>query len=137
MEWIALANLFVSSISSLATVVQAHNSNPNKITNNDIKKAQKKLDKPLKRGGKQLVDIIDHSLLSTLANKAENEARELIGYIEESSDITDIQKHIAEANLRICFYLEQIKNHNQDKLPTVRLNQLWSSHGCNDCKEAK
>jgi len=136
MEWVAVANLLVSSISSLATVVQAHNSNSNNVSKKDVEKAKTKLDKPLKVGGKQLVDIIDESLLLTLQSKAEIEARELIRAIGATSDIAQTKKLISDANIRVCFYLEQIKIHNQNKLPTVRLNKLWESHGCKSCKDA-
>lgn len=135
MDWVAIANLFVSSISSLAAVVQAHNSN--KVEPKDIKKAQQRIDTPLKRGGKQLIDIIDNNLLLVLTSKAEDEARELLSAISSDTDIESINQLITDANKRICFYLQKIREHNQSELPTERLKSLWASHNCIECKDVK
>jgi len=131
MDILALANLLVSSISAASSVVQAHNSN--KVNPSDITKAQKRIDAPFKRGGAKLVPVIDDKLLETLANKAHKEAQELIHNINNQDDVEIIQNHIIEANSRVCFYLNQIKNHNENELPTERLKKLWLSHACEGC----
>jgi hypothetical protein len=131
MDILALANLLISSISAASSVVQAHNSN--KVNPSDITKAQKRIDDPFKRGGSKLASVIDNKLLEALANKAHKEAQELIHNIKNQEDIDIVQNHISEANSRVCFYLNQIKNHNKNELPTERLKKLWSSHVCEGC----
>ncbi|RLV57683.1 hypothetical protein D5018_21270 [Parashewanella curva] len=116
MELIAVANLLVSSISSLATIVQAYNSN--KLTKSELNKAQKRIEQPLKNGGKQLTNVIDAKLLEKLSFLAEIEAKQLIKVLTYSEDIELTQVMINTAQERICFYLGQIKQHNQGKLPT-------------------
>ncbi len=131
MDLIPIANLFVSAISSIATVVQAHNSK--NVKSADITKAQKRIDKPLKQGGSKLASVIDNKLLEALASKAHKEAQELIHNINNQGDVDIVQNHISEANSRVCFYLNQIKNHNENELPTERLKKLWLSHTCEGC----
>ncbi|MDW2109004.1 hypothetical protein [Vibrio sp. 2089] len=130
MELLPIANFLVSSLSAISSVVQAYNSS--KVTNKDLSKAQKRLDEPLKNGGAKIAQVIDSNLLNALSSKAEKEARELISLIKEIDDIEQLQQPMREANTRLCFYLSQIKSHNNDDLPTKRLNQLWISHRCDN-----
>jgi hypothetical protein len=109
MELLGLANLFVSAISAASAVVQAHSSR--KVNTTDIIKA----------------------FLEVLTSKALKETQELINNIRSQNDPDIIQNHIAEANSRVCFYLKQIKKHNENELPTKRLEKLWSSHDCETC----
>jgi hypothetical protein len=131
MELLGLANLFVSAISAASAVVQAHSSR--KVNTTDIIKAQKRIDEPLKQGGAKLVPVIDKAFLEVLTSKALKETQELINNIRSQNDPDIIQNHIAEANSRVCFYLKQIKKHNENELPTKRLEKLWSSHDCETC----
>ncbi|TWX65939.1 hypothetical protein ESZ36_16685 [Colwellia demingiae] len=131
MDLIPIANLFVSAISSIATVVQAHSGQ--NVKSADITKAQQRIDDPLKRGGSKVASVIDNKLLEALAKKAHKEAQELIHNINNQDDVDIIQNHISEANSRVCFYLNKIKNHNENELPTERLKKLWLSHICEDC----
>ena len=130
MDLLPIANFLVSSLSALSSMVQAYNSS--KITNEDIKKARKKLDEPLKIGGSKVSQVIDSELLQTLSSKAEQEARELIKLLTETQDIELLEQPMTEANSRLCFYLSQIKSHNNGDLPTKRLKQLWLSHRCEE-----
>ena len=128
MDLLPIANLFISSISALSSMVQAYNSSKTKQLNTD--KEEKRLDTPLKIGGKTVSQVIDSKLLNTLTKKAEKEARELISLINKTQDPELLEIAMNEANNRLCFYLNQIKIYNNDKLPTKRLNQLWLSHKC-------
>ncbi|EGQ7664801.1 MULTISPECIES: hypothetical protein [Vibrio] len=130
MELLSIANFLVSSLSAMSSMVQAYNSS--KVTNKDISKAQKRLDEPLKNGGAKIAQVIDSNLLNTLSSKAEKEARELISLIKETQDTEQLQKPMREASTRLCFYLSQIKSHNNGDLPTKRLNELWISHRCDN-----
>lgn len=130
MDLLPIANFLVSSLSAISSMVQAYNSS--KVTNKDLNKAQKRLDEPLKNGGSKISQVIDSSLLNTLADKAEQEARELICLISETQDTELLKQPMREASARLCFYLSQIKSHNNGDLPTKRLNQLWISHRCDD-----
>ena len=109
-------------------MVQAYNSS--KVTNKDAEKAQKRLDEPLKNGGAKISQVIDSNLLKTLSSKAEQEAKALILLILKTQDIELLEQPMEEARIRLCFYLTQIKSHNDGDLPTKRLNQLWLSHRC-------
>lgn len=130
MELMPIANFLVSSLSALSSMVQAYNSS--KVTNKDAEKAQKRLDEPLKIGGAKISQVIDSKLLQTLSNKAEQEAMVLISLITETEDTTQLELPMKEASVRLCFYLSQIKSHNNGDLPTKRLNQLWMSHQCDN-----
>lgn len=128
MDLLPIANLFISSLSALSSMVQAyHSSNSGK---QDTKKEKERLDEPLKIGGKKVSQVIDSDLLNALSEKAEAEARELISLIDKTQDLELLKQPMNDANVRLCFYLEQIKSHNNEELPTKRLNQLWLSHRC-------
>ncbi|MBM7073686.1 hypothetical protein JQC92_16880 [Shewanella sp. 202IG2-18] len=128
MDWVAIANLLVSSVSSLSSIVQAHNSN--KLTKTELNKATKRIEQPLKNGGKQVSVVINHKLLTELSVLAETQAKQIINVLSHTDDIELIEMTINEARSRVCFYLTQIKQHNQGKLPTKRLQNLWLSHQC-------
>ena len=128
MDLLPIANLFISSLSALSSMVQAYNSS--NTGKQDTDKAMKRLDEPLKKGGKKISQVIDSQLLHTLSEKAEEEARELIALINKTQDLELLKQPMNDANFRLCFYLEQIKSHNEETLPTKRLNQLWLSHRC-------
>lgn len=128
MELLPIANLFISSLTALSSMVQAYNSS--KIGKQDTDKVKKRLDEPLKIGGKKVSQVIDSDLLNTLSEKAETEARELISLINKTQELELLKQPMNQANLRLCFYLMQIKSHNNEELPTKRLNQLWLSHRC-------
>lgn len=130
MDLIALANLFVSSISSISSVVQAYNSSS--MTAAKIKKAERRIETPLKTGGAKVSQIIDSNLLNVLSTKADQEARELIIEISKTDDVELTKQLIGVATERLCFYLQQIKKYNNDELPTERLKKLWLSHGCKE-----
>ncbi|MEJ6122968.1 hypothetical protein MT390_13960 [Vibrio sp. 2-Bac 85] len=130
MDLILLANLFVSSISSISSVVLAYNSST--MTDAKIKKAKTRIDTPLRIGGAKVSQLIDSKLLGILSSKAEQEARELIIAISKTDDVELIKQLIDEATNRLCFYLQQIKQYNNDELPTERLKKLWLSHGCKE-----
>jgi hypothetical protein len=131
MDLLGLANLFVSAISAASTVVQAHSSR--KVNATAISSAQKRIDEPLKQGGAKLVPVIDKTLLEVLTNKALKETQELINNIRNQDDPDIVQSHISVANSRVCFYLNQIRKHNKNELPTERLKKLWSSNACESC----
>lgn len=128
MDLLPTANLLISSLSAISSMVQAYNSS--KTGKQQTDKAIKRLDEPLKVGGKKVSQVIDSHLLNALSDKAEEEARELIALINQTQDFELLKKPMSDANIRLCFYLEQIKSHNDEKLPTKRLNQLWLSHRC-------
>ncbi|WP_298441408.1 hypothetical protein [uncultured Ferrimonas sp.] len=130
MDSLPIANLLVSSLSALSSMVQAYNSS--KVTKEDASKAEQRLDKPLKRGGAKVSQKIDGKLLSALSEKAEAEARKLIELVNMAEDPSSLELPMREASNRICFYLQQIKHHNDDVLPTKRLNDFWQSHRCVD-----
>lgn len=131
MDLLGLANLFVSAISAASTVVQAHSSR--KVNATMITSAQKRIDEPLKQGGAKLVPVIDKALLEVLTNKALKETQELINNIQSQNDPDIIENYIVEAKSRVCFYLNQIKKHNENELPTERLKKMWSSNACESC----
>jgi hypothetical protein len=130
MDLLPIANFLVSTLSALSSMVQAYNSS--KITNKDAVKAQKRLDEPLKNGGAKISQVIDSNLLQVLSSKAEQEVRALISLISEIQDTERLEQPMKEASAHLCFYLSQIKSHNNGDLPTKRLNQLWISHRCDD-----
>lgn len=132
----AVANLLVSSLSALSSMVQAYNAS--RLTNLSIEKAQQRLEQPLKQGGSRIAQVIDAQLLQALSDKAEQETKALIAELQEHDELHLLDAAIKQANERICFYLSKIKEYNKDVLPTKRLNELWASHGCDDvCKPAE
>ncbi|WPA91158.1 hypothetical protein QS795_011785 [Providencia zhijiangensis] len=134
MDLLPIANLFVSSLSAISSMIQAYNSS--KVTDKALNKAQKRLNEPLKIGGTTISQVIDCDLLIKLSSKAEQEARALISLISKTNDTELLTQSIREASARLCFYLSQIKFYNNGDLPTIRLNELWISHRCDDDKGA-
>lgn len=134
MDLFPIANLFVSSLSAISSMIQAYNSS--KSTDKALNSAEERLNEPLRNGGAKISQVIDRELLITLSNKAEQEARALISLISETNDAELLTLSIREASTRLCIYLSQIKFYNNGNLPTKRLNKLWISHRCGDDKEA-
>ena len=125
------STLLVSAISALGTLIQAYNGEKTK--QSEIRKAKKRLDNPYKIGTKKVEDVISEDLLHKLSDKAQIEAREFLNILENETDITKVTQAKKDAQVKICFYLNQIKQFNENELPTKLLNNLWSSHACEDC----
>jgi len=131
---IEIAGLVVAGVAALGTIVQAYYSA--KAANKDIsktrlRKAEERASSPLKIGVKKVAEIIDDELLETLQYEIEKHNRSLIKAFQtpEVSD-SEREKMVEAARIQICRFLSEVKKFNEGKLPTKRLENLWSSNKC-------
>lgn len=129
-----IAGLVVSGISALGALVQAYyvakDSNAS-VNKKIIKKAGERASIPLKTGAKTVADVIDTELLLTLNREIESHHKALISAFSDTT-LTNSDKEIVveSARMQICKFLGEVKNFNNDKLPTERLKKLWESNRC-------
>ena len=127
---IDIANLFVSLLSAVGTLVQAYNSSKD-ISNKKIKQSKERASTTLKIGGKEISEVIDEGLLNTYVVRIQQEHNSLINILEnKESTHEEIETAIKSSKKSICFFLNEIKDQNIGILPTVRLKKLWKSNQC-------
>ena len=127
---IEIANLFVSTLSAISSLVQAYNSSRS-VSAVKIKQSKERVSKTLKIGGQKISEVIDEDLLNTFIVRIQQEHQTLLGVLEnKESTHKEIENSIKSSNKSICFFLNKIKEKNNGKLPTVRLNKLWASNQC-------
>ncbi|MFT4805714.1 MAG: hypothetical protein ACI9YE_002937 [Psychroserpens sp.] len=129
-----LAGIVVASLSALGSLVQAFysaKSANNKVSESDIKQAEKRASEPLKVGAKKVDDVIDDHLLLVLCNELDKHNSNLAEAFREN-DIydSDTAIKVEKARVQICNVLSEIMRFNEGKLPTQRLKKLWASNGC-------
>ncbi|KJG38303.1 hypothetical protein UA32_10875 [Photobacterium angustum] len=129
-----IAGLVVSGVSALGTLVQAFysaKSSNQKISKREITKAENRASKPLIIGAKQVGDVIDQELLLALSREIEDHHKALVNAFY-NSELTVSEKEIIveSARIQICKFLCEVKNFNNDQLPTERLKKLWESNRC-------
>jgi len=117
-------------MSAIGTLIQAYQS-ISKPDKEKVAYSKKRIEKKLSKGGKKVAEVIDPELLKTLSEKVQTEYADLISVLEsKSSTLNDQELAITRARKSICFYLKEIKAHNNHELPTMRLKKLWESHEC-------
>lgn len=129
-----IAGLVVSGVSALGTLIQAFytaKSSNKKISKREITKAENRASKPLIIGAKQVGDVIDEELLLTLSREIEDHHKALVNAFS-NSELTVSEKEVIveSARIQICKFLGEVKNFNNDQLPTERLKKLWESNRC-------
>ncbi|WP_172591136.1 hypothetical protein [Shewanella xiamenensis] len=124
-----LPNLVISAISALASVYQAAMDISERVSS--VKKAENRLDAPLKRGGKSL-DVIDSDLLKQYNKKIREQVTRHIDSLKRTPNPTLCQSIADDAQKNICFYLNEIKKHNKGELTTLQLRNWWDSYRCDD-----
>ncbi|MCK7633027.1 MULTISPECIES: hypothetical protein [unclassified Shewanella] len=124
-----LPNLVISAISALASVYQAAMDVTDRVSS--VKKAEDRLDAPLKRGGKSL-NVIDAALLNQYNKKIREQVTRHVDSLKRTPDPTLCQSIADEAQKNICFYLNEIKKHNKGELTTRQLINWWDSYRCDD-----
>jgi CRISPR/Cas system CMR-associated protein Cmr1 (group 7 of RAMP superfamily) len=131
---IEIAGLAVAGVAALGTIVQAYYSAKKadkKISNAKLRKAKERASSPLKTGIKKVAEVIDDDLLATLQDEIEKQNRNLIKAFQTPSVAdSEREKMVESARLQICRFLSEVKRFNEDRLPTKRLEKLWSSNKC-------
>lgn len=130
---IEYANLFLSAVSALSSLIQATNS----IKTSDhktsflaiINKAKKRSATPMKVGGKQISLVIDDAVLTALTNNINSSLEFLVTALSNKSlPWADKELAIAQASTEICKSLSTIRRLNNNDLPSKRLGNLWQSY---------
>ena len=131
---IEIAGLAIAGVAALGTIVQAYYSAKKAdkdISTAKLKKAEERASLPLKTGIKKVAEVIDDELLETLQAEIEKHNKNLIKAFKTPS-VRDSEREllVEAARMQICRFLFEVKRFNQDRLPTKRLEKLWSSNKC-------
>ncbi|MBC3764792.1 hypothetical protein [Neptunicella marina] len=129
-----IAGLVVSGLSALGSLIQAFytaRAEHKNVSKSTLRKAKKRAEQPLKIGTKQVESVIDDVLLQTLLAQIEQHNQQLIAVLQNKT-LDDVQQgiQVEKARAQVCKVLKQIKQFNNNQLPTKRLQALWQSHRC-------
>jgi hypothetical protein len=130
---IEYANLFLSAVSALSSLIQAtksinHDSHEASFKT-EINKARKRSITPMKVGGKQISLVIDATVLATLTGNINSSLEHLVIALGDNSlNWADKNVAITRASSEICKSLSAIKRLNNGNFPSKRLDNLWQSH---------
>ncbi len=131
---IEITGLAVSGVTALGTIVQAYYSAKagNKdISKTSLRKAEERAEKPLKIGIKKVAEVIDDKLLEALQSEIEKQNKKLIKVFTTSgTSDSERERSVEEARGQICGFLIEVMRFNEGRLPTKRLENLWSSNRC-------
>jgi hypothetical protein len=126
--------LLIAAISALSSMISAGVAalgHRRTVRQARLKQLEKRAEKPLKRGGKQLGRVIDDATLKTLTDKIQSSVSELNAVLADKNAGDTKQKDaLAKASKEICQALSQIRSLNKGELPTQTLKNYWESHQC-------
>ena len=91
-----------------------------------------RLDRPFKRGGTQLHNVIDGSTLEVMVTRVNSEVVSLRRALDSGLPLDLMQERVEQSESVICAEQSLIQRLNRGILPTVRLNNYWESHRCED-----
>ena len=131
-----IGGFFAAAISALSSLIQAYKAARDEartVRQSKIDELEDRASRPLIRGGKGLSNVIDDDVLLALNDDINESLVELVSALSDHlASETEKGKAIRKAEERICAALSRILMLNQDRFPTVRLRNLWLSHGCGD-----
>lgn len=131
---IELANLAISSVSALSSLIQLYyvkKASGNNITESNIKAANKRLIEPLKNGGAKLARVVDKKTLNAVSLAMESKHK-IISETLINENISPEEKEVLidDAKRSICFFIKHVVQLNNGQFPTKRFEKLHYSHGC-------
>lgn len=135
---IELANLAISSVSALSSLIQLYyvkKMSGDNITESNIKAANKRLTEPLKNGGAKLARVMNRDTLKDVLLALESK-NQIISETIVNDNITFEEKEVVidDAKRSICFFIKHMVQLNNGQFPTKRVEKLYFS---NDCRSNK
>ena len=131
-----IGGFFAAAISALSSLIQAYKAacdEARAVRQSRIDELEDRASRPLKRGGKQLSNVIDNDVLLALNDDINESLLELVNALSDrTAPEAENNRAIRRAEERICAALSRILMLNQDRFPTKRLKDLWLSHACSE-----